>query len=168
VPPAVAIEHRVRKLGSGCRASQQQSAATHVSATDKRRGIVQAIAEWGAEEIDVLSGCEASQEDDSRVGWKHGGETSQVALQRRSVASLLRSDIHPSEFLDHGRRQRHIGGLQPARRRNDVHSRGERGWRAAERGRVSQLSAKVETAHEGEGLAERQRALPQSYGGSVR
>ena len=68
--PHGACDRHVLQLGPVTRASQQQAPSTHVAAPDEVRGEHEARAEDVLQQIDVLAGGDAAEQDDlaSTVG----------------------------------------------------------------------------------------------------
>ena len=89
-PWCVRPEGRViQLLAAGC-VPQEKGAAAHVATADERCGEMKPLAKAGDEDVDVLAGGHAAEQDDARVFCSPIGQRAQIALERLSVSRSFR------------------------------------------------------------------------------
>jgi hypothetical protein len=144
-------------------AAEHEAAAAHVAAADELARELEARAEEGFEDPDVLSGRDAAEQHDLVVGSERRGERARRALERTAVARLVLVDRRAGERAEVARADDLLGAHESPCGRDDEGG-GESVARAAERARVRELSAEVEAAQEGVDVAERDAVRAQPDG----
>jgi hypothetical protein len=152
--PAGACERNVLQLLPLARVAQEQTAPTHVAATDEGRRKVKAIAEYLKEGVDVLPRGDAPEQDDIVRVTHELYEALRIPDEGLPIPRVEGADVDTREGAKRSQRDRLVGRQQSAVRCDHQHPRGI-GGRVREGSRVSDLPSKVETAQEGEYLAER-------------
>src|ERR1700730_14376151 len=87
----------VRELAPFPRAPQQKAAAAHVAPSHELPGKTEAIAEGLSQNVDVLAGRDAPEENDLAFRAEGGRESARLTGRRPPVSRLRRVDRDPGE-----------------------------------------------------------------------
>lgn len=69
-------------------AAEEEAAAGHVAATDEVDGEEETVAEGAEEDVGVLAGADAAEEDDFRGAWEHGSYEGDMAFEGFAEAGV--------------------------------------------------------------------------------
>ena len=130
--------------------AQQQASAGHVAAANEINRKPEALAEYPAEDADVLRRRDASEQHHVAGVSDLAEQRHRAALERLPIADVREIDVAVREFEDGRVGDPCVGTLQSCGRRDDVDVAGR-----GELPRVRQLAAEVEAAEEREDVAER-------------
>jgi len=149
----------VLELDPGKDTAEHETAAAHVAPTDKRRRKDETVAEDRLQDLDVLPGSDAPQQDDIAVRADRVKQRTRPTLERLAILSICEIDGHGSKRFERRERDRCVSGAQTCVGRNHQHAASHHRiggvGRAREPSRVGKLAAEVQAADEAEDVAER-------------
>jgi DsbC/DsbD-like thiol-disulfide interchange protein len=153
-----ARDGNVGELARGEHASKHESAAAHVAASDEVGRKAQAAVQPALDHVDVFSGRDAPEQDRGVVTGERGGERGGVAFEGLAEPRLAGGDADLRNLAEVLEADDRVGGNEPAAGRDYQDTVGDRPC-ACESAPVRELASEVETAQEGEDLAQRRPAL---------
>src|SRR5687768_14845991 len=104
----------VVELGPLAGAAQEQPAAAHVAAPDEIGGKEEPLAERVEEDVDVLPGGDAPEEDDVRGLRRRVGECDDIAPEGHEVALITAGDVDVREAYEVIAPDHRLGGNESA------------------------------------------------------
>jgi hypothetical protein len=158
-PPRIGRPH-VGELALVLHASQQEATTAHVAAPHERLREEEPVAQHLEQDLQVLPRGNAAEEHDLVGGAELLGQRLDTRHQRLAVAGLRGVDRHAGEVVQVVRPDHRVRRQKAPAGGDDKRLDGA-GRRPAEGGRIGQLAAEVQGAHEGEDLAERRTTLPE-------
>ena len=158
-----ARDRYVLELARGEHATKHESAAAHVTASDEVGRKTEAAVKPALDHVDILSGGDAPEQDHGVVTGERGGERGGVALKGLAEFRLAGGHADLRDLAEVLEADDRVGRNEPAAWRDYQYSVGDRP-RAREGAPVRELASEVETAQEGEDLAQRRPALAELNG----